>query len=267
MKVHSTRARDKIWKVLNRNRALNLFGIGDLDDSMWHQTEWFVDASEADKDYSAVILLIHSFEPPILNALAIPEDRSSFEHTEELLRATLPLLPNDVYCSVSPGLETILRERYTLSFDETWDRMILTKPELAEAADTTGVELLYEENENELRELFDIAFPEGWFKFNFATNLNFGIRGVNGKWIAAAGVRLYSQTYGVGVVSNVMVHPNYRNRGLAREVTGKVTQELLEHVPTIGLNVVEGNIPAIKCYERLGFSFVMKYRGWDATAK
>jgi ribosomal protein S18 acetylase RimI-like enzyme len=74
-----------------------------------------------------------------------------------------------------------------------------------------------------------------------------------GRLVAAAGTHAISVDEGVAVVGNVMTHADRRGRGFAKAVTGAVTEELLEAVPDVVLNVHADNVPAVAAYARLGY--------------
>jgi predicted GNAT family acetyltransferase len=54
-------------------------------------------------------------------------------------------------------------------------------------------------------------------------------------------------------VGNVYVHPRYRGQGLGTVVTSRVTEELLGRGLLVVLDVEEGNAPALRVYEKLGY--------------
>lgn len=60
---------------------------------------------------------------------------------------------------------------------------------------------------------------------------------------------------GVGYIRRVIVHPNARQQGLARQLiqylVAYARQEL--HLATLDLHVWEDNLPAVRLYEALGF--------------
>lgn len=59
----------------------------------------------------------------------------------------------------------------------------------------------------------------------------------------------------VGYIKRVVVHPNYRKQGLARQLMHYVLAFVRTHyeLQAIDLHVWEGNTPAIRLYEELGF--------------
>jgi predicted GNAT family acetyltransferase len=80
-----------------------------------------------------------------------------------------------------------------------------------------------------------------------------------GRWLAAAGVHVYSPAYRVAALGNIATAPAHRRRGLGRTVTAAVCQSLLVTADVIGLNVLADNMPARTCYENLGFTSVCEF--------
>ena len=77
----------------------------------------------------------------------------------------------------------------------------------------------------------------------------------NGQLAAAAGTHLVVPGEDVAAVGNVYTRRDRRGLGLAASVTCSVVDELLRmRIRTIVLNVNQSNAPAIRVYERLGFT-------------
>ncbi len=62
-------------------------------------------------------------------------------------------------------------------------------------------------------------------------------------------------TNAIGYIKRVVVHPQYRKHGLARHLMHHIIAfaRTEQHLAAIDLHVWEGNIPAIRLYESLGF--------------
>jgi ribosomal protein S18 acetylase RimI-like enzyme len=84
--------------------------------------------------------------------------------------------------------------------------------------------------------------------------------------IAAAGTHLVSRDEGAAAIGNVYVRRDRRSGGLGRAVTAAVIHELAG-IETIGLNVREDNVPAIRVYESLGFVKHCEFREALASPK
>ncbi len=63
--------------------------------------------------------------------------------------------------------------------------------------------------------------------------------------IAVAGTHLVVPTYDIAYVGNVMTHPAYRNKGLAKICVSAVTAKLLEQCNEVVLNVEAYNLPGL----------------------
>ena len=72
--------------------------------------------------------------------------------------------------------------------------------------------------------------------------------------LAIAGTHVLAPDSGVAAIGNVFTRPSARGGGLARATTAAVAGELRDRgIPTIVLNVRQGNGPAVAVYRRLGF--------------
>jgi ribosomal protein S18 acetylase RimI-like enzyme len=73
--------------------------------------------------------------------------------------------------------------------------------------------------------------------------------------VAIAGTHVVSPMASIGVVGNVLTHPAYRGRGLARLVTSKVTAAILDMgCALVVLTADPNNTPAIHAYAALGYA-------------
>jgi hypothetical protein len=74
---------------------------------------------------------------------------------------------------------------------------------------------------------------------------------LDGRLAAMAGERL--RLPGMAEVSGVCVHPDFRGRGYARDLTRLAASRILARGETPFLHCFESNAPAIALYEALGF--------------
>jgi len=75
-----------------------------------------------------------------------------------------------------------------------------------------------------------------------------------------AGLHLYSKEYGVAAIGNIVTDEKYRGRGFAKSVTASLCRDLWGEIKYIGLNVKIDNTPAIKAYERIGLSRILRLK-------
>ncbi len=67
------------------------------------------------------------------------------------------------------------------------------------------------------------------------------------------------------LIANVAVHPDYRRRGIARELTAAAIQYARNRsAPSVWLHVREENDPAIRLYESLGFTERARRTTWHS---
>ena len=107
-------------------------------------------------------------------------------------------------------------------------------------------------------EMERMIFPDPWsekvYRETFKiTGVEYIVAELNNTIVASAGVR---NIVGTGEITNFMVMPEYRRRGIA----AKMLTELLERGRRLGareftLEVRAGNEEAARLYERLGFRF------------
>jgi predicted GNAT family acetyltransferase len=231
---------------------LNLYSIGDLDDFFWPNTTWY--ALKNDDEILAVALLYTGLELPTLLAFS--------EHVavmEELLRSIINELPEKLYTHLSPGLEAVLGERFTLESHGQHFKMAMTDRSRAHGVDCSEVVQLSAADLDELQRLYRESYPGNWFDPRMLeTNQYFGIR-ENGALISAGGIHVYSEQFKVAALGNITTHPAHRNTGHARAVTARLCQSLCDAIDHIGLNVKVDNAAAISCYEALGFEVCASY--------
>jgi predicted GNAT family acetyltransferase len=74
-----------------------------------------------------------------------------------------------------------------------------------------------------------------------------------GEIVAAAGVHFVTPY--IAQIGNVFTHPDFRGRGFGTATTAAAARHLQNMgIPMVSLFVVADNFPAIRVYERLGFT-------------
>jgi predicted GNAT family acetyltransferase len=137
--------------------------------------------------------------------------------------------------------------------------MALTDRGLLGLVDTAEVVHLGPSDRPALEALYRASYPGNWFDPRMLeTGYYFGLRR-GGEIVSVAGVHVYSPRYRVAALGNITTLPEYRGQGLAKRISARLCQALLESVDTIGLHVKEDNVAAIACYEGLGFTRVAEY--------
>lgn len=268
LKPISLHDKAEIAAYLRRDTAMNLYALGDLDDEFFRYTTWY--ASYDDQGaINAYVLIYSGLNPPIL--LAMNRD---IQALVTLLAATLPLLPRAIYGLLSRGVvETLesLAEYYVVESHGVHYRMLLTAPDRLQAIDTSAVTRLDQADLRALEKLLYDGNPGHWFDpWLLGTKQYFGIyrhADLGADLVAVAGIHTYAPAFGVAALGNIVTHPAWRGQGLAKQVTAALGQSLLEHIPTIGLNVRADNAAALRVYHQIGFSIEGEYEEFMLTAR
>lgn len=100
--------------------------------------------------------------------------------------------------------------------------------------------------------------PTGYSPDHIERGIYFGAYEGN-HLVSVAGTHVVAPNIGIAVVGNVFTHPKARGGGLATRVTSAVTAELLDRgCAMVALTVNPTNPPAVRAYQRLGYSLGAK---------
>jgi len=113
-------------------------------------------------------------------------------------------------------------------------------------------------DDDEICALLDVAYPDTELRPGHPlVRAWYGLH-LDGQLVACAadrsGVAPERGAVPTGVIGAVAVHPAYRGRGLGAVVTAAVASALHERYELVGLGVTDGNDPATRIYEELGFT-------------
>ncbi|MEV1331433.1 GNAT family N-acetyltransferase [Micromonospora costi] len=242
--------------LLGRDPVLHAYQLGDLDDFFWPYTSWFRRGDQ-------VALLYHGVEPPTLLAFAAPAQAGELA---ALLADLTPVLPGRLYAHLSPGLEAALAPAFDADGPAAHHKMALTDPARLAGVVPAGRPLGPADLPG-LRTLYAQAYPGNWFDPRMLdTGQYVGVRDGDAL-VAVAGVHVWSPAYGVAALGNVTTHPRVRGRGLGAAVVAALCHRLRETVAHVTLNVRADNGPAVRLYERLGFTRVADYGEFTLTAR
>jgi GNAT superfamily N-acetyltransferase len=234
----------RVRAILETDRPWAAYALGDLSPGLVEHAEWF--GSEDDR---ALLLLHRGFDPPILFALG---DAARVVPLLEEIRAPA------ISLQVRPEMLSPMSVRYTSTWVRPMWRMTLA-PERFRPIEAADVTPLGAADADAIVTLFkDGASSDEAPGFFSPSMLTQGIfRGIwdGAELVAAAGTHLVVPMCGICAVGNVYVRRDRRRRGLAARVTSAVVAAALEcALPTIVLNVSQGNDAAARVYEGLGFS-------------
>ncbi len=254
--------KNQIELFLRRNTFVNIYSIGDLDDYFWRSTTWYA-LAEGEK-IKAIVLMYSGLKQPTLLALC---DDDAIPYLQELLDSIIYLLPKTFYCHLSLGLADSLQTHYKVESHGKHYKMALNDASSLTHIDTSQVVPLSKEDLGELQRFYTKAYPSHSFEPSMLdTKQCLGIKGENGL-ISVAGVHVYSERYKVTALANIATDPDYRRHGYGKAVIAGLCKQVQGHVDHIGLNVKSINMPALRCYESLGFEVIGSYEELIAELK
>ncbi|MFI5866558.1 GNAT family N-acetyltransferase [Streptomyces sp. NPDC051546] len=261
MILHSLHDRSDLAARFERDPALNLMELGDLDDLPWPHTNWYSVSTDG-----PVALLYAVGEVPTLLGFTRPARAAALE---ELAEAMLPVLPRRFLGHLTGNAAKVLESGYAAQSRTILLRMALTEPGRADGypAGPWQPAPLSRDDLPELLELFAQAYPGNWFDDRMLdTGQYVGARQA-GQLVAVAGVHVHSAAYRVAALGNVTTHPRVRGQGAAGACVAALCRQLGETVDHIGLNVRADNATAVRLYRRLGFSEVAEFTEALFTAR
>lgn len=259
MEIRESRDREALSGFFRRLESAHAYGLADLDEPFWPSVRAFAALERG--EIRAVALLLDTLGVPLLYAVAAPSDQA----TIALLKAIGSELPMPCGATLALGATESLGWHFE-SAGEFLKMRLETDANFLVAA-SARVELLdlddYEEVQHFYREVA-YAPGEGGFFQRYMLELGpyVGVR-EGGDLVAAGGVHVRSQHYGVAALGNIVTTPAWRGKGLGGTITRALCRYLTPHVPLIALNVRHDNAPAVNCYRRAGFKPVLRYEeGW-----
>ena len=231
----------EIRDFLSGRRPYAAYALGQLEPALFRQTDWWASSSSG-----GVGLMLHS-RGGLGNATFAMGESGALE---ALLR--LHPGPRHTFLTCEPHhLETMLRH-FDLDQRQTMIRMSVTAEPFRPidgpvrrltGADARAINQLYRTD----------GVPSYYSARQIDDSVYFGVER-DGALIAVAGTHVISWTSRIAVVGNVYTHPRYRGRHFAQCTTSAVTEHLLASCDDIVLSVDPTNTPAVRAYERLGYT-------------
>jgi len=240
LSIKQLESKAEIYAFLSEDRLYAAYAIGDLEPALFRHCDWH--ASTRNGKLTALCLCFKGLVPDRVFLMGASEDLAPLLH--ESLKAQTG------YFACLPEQTSVLREFYSLTRTEVMLRMVLDPQEFAPC--DGPVHRLGARHVHQLQDLYrrygDVAFAS----YQLDQGVFYGVE-QDGQLVATAGTHLVSRAYSLGIVGNVLTHPDYRGLGYASVCTSAVVEELLALCVDIVLNVGQTNGPAAKVYEGLGF--------------
>ena len=250
MEVKTIRDKSTIHKFLSENPGLYLYLIGDLDDFFWPDTTWF--AVIQNKSIKSIALLYSGVIPTFLLFHEGDPVYPSF-----LIRSIKNELPGEFNVHLSPGLVNLFGKKNIIKNYGHNLKMVLTKKP-APVTDK-NIRRLGLSDLEKMKLFYNVSYPGNWFDSRMVeTGKYFGYF-IDENLAGISGIHVWSKEYRVAALGNIATHPDFRGKRIAFKLTAALCEDLSNDADTIGLNVSSGNIPAIRCYENVGFEIHSSY--------
>jgi len=253
-----TADKKKLQRHFEKDPVLFGYHLGDLDDFYFEHCQWAAAYGQSPR-IEDVILIYTGLDTPAVLAFGLTE------RFGDLLDGMLDLLPVRFYCHFQETSHDIFLRRYREKPLGRHLKMKLGSFTPVSDIDNACIVRLDGSHEPHLRALYDTAYPDNYFDSRMlATGKYFGCLvddrlHADDRLQAVAGVHVCSDEYNIAVLGNITTHPDHRGRGLATALTSHLTAELVEEGKLVCLNVKVDNLPAIRCYEKLGFETIHEY--------
>ncbi|HOD65433.1 MAG TPA: GNAT family N-acetyltransferase [candidate division Zixibacteria bacterium] len=228
------------------------YHLGDLDDALFSRCQWAVSHHKSTR-IDECILIYRAPSGPTVLAFGLSE------RLEQLLAEALDLLPPRFTAHFASSCRPVFARRYDEEPVGRGIRMRLTALRSGPSGDEHSIRRLGAADAADLQRFYREAYPDCRFDETMvATGKYFGWS-VDGRLVGAAGVHVYCPDHGVAVIGNVATDPSERNQGIASRLTARLAQELADEQLLVCLNVMVDNLPARRCYEKLGFETAFEY--------
>jgi len=253
-----TADKKRLRQHFEKDHVLFAYHLGDLDDFHFEDCQWAAIYGRSPR-IDDVILIYTGLETPTVLAFGLSE------RFGDLLDGMLDLFPERFHCHFQEMSRGIFLRRYREKPLGTHLKMKLVNFAPVSDIDTACIVRLDGSHEPRLRALYDTAYPDNYFDSRMlATGKYFGCLvddrlHADDRLQAVAGVHVCSDEYNVAALGNITTHPDHRGKGLAAALTSHLTAELVDEGKLVCLNVKADNLPAIRCYEKLGFEVVYEH--------
>lgn len=249
--------RDELRDFLIKDPVGNAYLLGDLDAAYMPMCRWF--GYRDGGKLSALVLLYNGLSMPVVLTVAgligdTPQERhTAIDHLDALLVDIRAALPRRFWVHAWAHHHRVVDRHYTTSELVPISRMGLVRDHCVLMPRENLIRQLGHADTGAIIELYT-HYPDHFFEpYQLESGLYFGIDDPEVGLVAIAGIHVHSETYDITGIGNLVVHPKFRRRGFATDVTSKLLEEVFKTVSLATLNVRQDNLGAIKTYEKFGF--------------
>jgi len=252
-----TTDKQRLLEHFRKDPVLFAYHIGDLDDFHFPLCQWGATYGQSPR-IDDVLLLYSGLETPTLLAFGLTDKFPG------LLRDFMAVAPPRFHCHFQSQYRDLLGQYGDLSplgshlkMRLNTERFAALRPQASH--DDHGVHRLHVSHEVDLRRLYSEAYPDNYFAGRMLQSGRYLGYMEQGRLVAVAGIHVISEEHKVAVLGNITTHPDRRGQGLATMLTYRLLKDLVGEGMLVCLNVKADNVPAITCYEKLGFEQVHRY--------
>lgn len=247
MKLENYRSRDKeaISSILSTDRPWASYALGDLSDLHFGLSRYYVNGPN-------LVLVYEGLQPPALFLYG----------GTGALRFICSFLPMGDYNAsfigepevIFPGDTNVIQLR----------RMLRMRQDLSGTTFDTGVAGELGGKDDEAIAALMVHYPDNSYHKD---QLAYPFAGIylDDRLVACAGTHVVNADERIACIGNVVVHPEYRRRGFAQQVIGKVLTLLADQADMATLNVAVKNKEAVELYQQLGFSIHCRFNEAEIT--
>jgi ribosomal protein S18 acetylase RimI-like enzyme len=288
--VNEVKSKHELYEFFVSDEPLmHIYEIGDLDDFFWANTKWVALNSVVNGSFQKNFVSLLYTSPDMLVVIALGSDRDAGCSLLDYLCSASTgkgVIPSMFYSHLRIGLADTVSNHFNIISRDLYMKMGLINKLPVLSVNCEFVRQLHPTDLSDILQFYKESYPGNWFDARMLDSLQtFGIweddvscrnsdevkdplapeatvfsasstTGTKKRrvLVAVAGIHVFSVKFKVAALGNIAVHPRFRGRGFATQVTAALVRSLLgAGIESIGLNVSEANQAAITCYTKLGF--------------
>ena len=254
MPVEALEKTDQLRDFLTQDRVGNAYLLGDLDPAYLPFCDWFGFVERG--RIEALVLVYKGLSlPAVLTVGPVGDPDRAHRYLDALFAEIKAKLPSRFWMHAPEPHKPAVAAHFKTNKLKRMIRMSLHRDHYKPFGTQVPVRRLDHPDTAAIMALYK-HYPDNFFEpYQLETGLYFGSETDEGKGLSAiAGIHVFSRTYDIAAIGNLVTHPDYRRRSYATAVTTRLLDELFKSVSLVTLNVQEGNVAAIGTYEKFGFT-------------
>ena len=242
-----TRDRDTVAGILNGDRELHIYGLADLEEPYWSNSEWYAEG------LNAIGLVSDGTGWRVGYAMGRPDNReilSLFNTVQQQLAVGSLVVAASGVANALDGL------RNTKDLGAHWRMVLQGAPSEPPVHD---IDTIGPDDIDEVRATYDTEPRSAfWLPTMLRQGTWVGVRD-GGRLVALGGTHVVSEEFSVAAIGGVFTRPSHRGFGFGRSIMVALSQRLSARFDLVGLNVAADNHAAIRLYDTIGFTREFTY--------